>query len=89
MCHIRYDGGKYDFCVVPVDDTYGEECYRMNNSFIRPGEYEALEQRRCHIRCNVHSSYAKKHLTKFGYINMLCVIQNVVKTLKQVFMLLS
>ena len=54
MCHIRYDEGKYDFWVVPVDDTYGEECYRINNSFIKSGEYEALEQRRCYIHCVTH-----------------------------------
>ena len=44
---------------VTVDDTYGDECHRINNSFISPGESEALEQRRCQIRCNVHSLYAK------------------------------
>jgi len=47
------------FWVVPVDDTYGKECHRINFFFITPAESEALEQRRCHIRCNVYSLYAK------------------------------
>ena len=59
MCHIRYDGGKYDFWVVPIYDTYGEELQRINYFFITPAESKALEQRRCHIRCNLHSLYAK------------------------------
>ena len=53
MCHIRYDGGKYDFWVVPVDDTNGEELQRIKYFFITPAESKALEPRRCNIRCNV------------------------------------
>ena len=81
MCHIRYDGGKYDFWVVPVDDTYGKELQRINNFFYHAGRiwlWSSVDV----TYAATYKVYTLKHLTKFNYINMLCVIQNVVKTLK-------